>query len=96
MDPIIAETIGPVIGLIAVGTCVLIGMKMRYEYRVKQLEKGAGREATEQIETQLDQLRDQVLALREDVSELYERVEFTERMLARGKGDRAIGGGAAE
>lgn len=73
-----------VIGLIAVGTIVLIGMKMRYTYGARQLDQGADREALERIEGQLEAMREQVLALRDEVSELYERVEFAERLLTRG------------
>jgi hypothetical protein len=87
MDPIFA----PVIGLVSVGILVLVGMKMRYDYRAKQLTAGAGKDALDRLESQLDAVREQVLALRDEVGELYERVEFAERMLARGKSDRALG-----
>lgn len=93
MDPIIAETIGPVIALISVGTFVLVGLKMRYDFRAKHLQSGGGSEVTQRLEAQMEALREQVLALRDDVGELYERVEFAERLLARGKDDRALKAG---
>ena len=96
MDPAVLEILGPVFALTGIGTMILIGMKMRYTHlRHSKLEKGAGQEV-EQLTEAVDSLRDEVRELREGMVDLYERVEFTERMLTQGqaKGDQgALPGG---
>lgn len=96
MDPAVLEVLGPVFALTGFGAMILIGMKMRYTHlRHTKLEKGGGQEV-EQLTEAVDSLRDEVRELREGMVDLYERVEFTERMLTQGqaKGDQgALPGG---
>ncbi len=87
MDPQIMELIAPVLGLGAVGTMILIGMKMRYSHlRHTRLAKGTGPEV-EQLTEAVESLRDEVRELREGMVDLHERVEFAERMLTRGRAE---------
>jgi uncharacterized protein YlxW (UPF0749 family) len=48
---------------------------------------GAERDALKRMEETLVQMRDEVSTLRQDVGELQERVDFTERVLTRGRED---------
>jgi hypothetical protein len=50
---------------------------------VGQLRDGDGHPGLGQISAQLDELLDEIRALRQDHAELGERVEFTERLLAQ-------------
>jgi hypothetical protein len=87
MDPAVVEFVAPVLALTGIGTMILIGMKMRYTHlRHSKLEKGGGQEV-EQLTEAVDSLRDEVRELREGMVDLYERVEFTERMLTRGQAE---------
>jgi hypothetical protein len=84
MDPQIAEAIGPVIALIASGTFTLIGLRMYLGYRTRRLELTASAPSTH-LEEAIEELRHEVQGLRGDVGELHERVDFAERLLARGQ-----------
>jgi hypothetical protein len=74
------------------GTGTMMWIIASLHARIKQLEQGGGAD-TEALSAQVEVLRQELLATRDEVAELYERVEFAERMLARGKSDRALGGG---
>lgn len=69
----------------AVGTFTLIGLRMFLDYRVKRFSQAAGGDDTRHLEDAVASLRDEVYQLRTDVGELHERVEFTERVLAKGR-----------
>jgi hypothetical protein len=85
MPPGLADAIGPVFAIVGIGTMVLIGMKLRYTHlRQTRLDQG-GREEVGRLADDVAALRDEMQLLRQDVSEVYERIEFTERMLARGQ-----------
>jgi hypothetical protein len=84
MDPALAEIIGPVFALTAMGTFILIGIKMRLNHKYRMLN----RENPEQVERLTDavrQLHEEVRVLRDETVELHERVDFAERMLTSGK-----------
>jgi uncharacterized protein YceH (UPF0502 family) len=53
-------------------------------YRARRLP-AADREASQRIEQALSDLRDEVAAMRENVAELEERMDFSERMLAKSR-----------
>jgi hypothetical protein len=59
-------------------------VKSILSYRVRRMPP-ADRDALKRIEEGLLQVRDEVSALRGDVDELQERVDFTERVLARNR-----------
>ena len=44
MDPVLADTIIPLFAIIGVGTMVLIGMKLRYNYQARIAEKSGSSE----------------------------------------------------
>lgn len=70
------------------GSGMIMWFMASFSTRIKQLEQGGGVDG-ERLAEQIEALRQDVLATRDEVSELYERMEFTERMLTRGKGDDA-------
>jgi predicted nuclease with TOPRIM domain len=77
MPPELAESIGPVLAILGVGSMILVGMKLRY--------------SQERLVEAVTSLRDEVRMLREEFGELYERVEFAERLLTRGRADGELG-----
>ncbi len=84
MDPALAEIIGPVFALTAMGTFILIGIRMRFNHKYRMLN----RENPEQVEHLTDavqHLHEDVRLLRDEMVELHERMDFAERMLTSGK-----------
>ena len=57
-----------------------------FQTRMKQLERGGD---ADRLAEQIEALRHELLAVRDDVGELYERIEFAERLLTRGRSDDA-------
>lgn len=72
------ELIVIVVALSTVGSIV----KSVLSYRVRRLP-AADRDAARRIEETLLELKDEVAAVRGEVAELEERMDFTERVLAR-------------
>jgi hypothetical protein len=60
-------------------------MKMRYSHMQKMKGASAPSEEALQLAEEVTALRDEVRLLREDFAEVYERVEFAERLLTRGR-----------
>jgi len=85
MPPEVVDAIAPLIALGGLGVFSLIGLRMLLAYRTRRAELGAGGHDT-RLEEMVDALRDEVQLLRGEVGELHERVDFTERLLARGSG----------
>ncbi|MDH3290932.1 MAG: hypothetical protein OEO20_13285 [Gemmatimonadota bacterium] len=89
MPPGLAEAIGPVLAIFGVGSMILIGMKIRYTHlRQTRLGQG-GQEEMEHLTEDVATLHDEVRLLRQDFAEMYERVEFAERLLTRGQAEAA-------
>ena len=87
MDPAIAESIGPVLAILGVGSMILIGVKLRFSHKEKmRLGEGGSAEA-QRLEEEVATLRDEVHGMREGFAELYERVEFAERLLTKGRAE---------
>jgi hypothetical protein len=85
MPPDLVDNIVPLIAMLGVGSMILIGIKLRYNHlRQMRLDQG-GRQETAHLAEDVAALRDEVQLLRQDYSEMYERVEFAERLLARGQ-----------
>ena len=86
MSPELMLELAPVIAIFGVGTVVLIGLKMRYNYlRQTRVDQG-GHENIAQLSEDLGTLRDEVRQLRQDFPEIHERMDFAERVLIRGQG----------
>lgn len=80
-----AEVLAPLIALLGLGTLALVGLRMFLTYRIKRFQARGGGVPSPELEDGLAELRDQVHLLRGDLTELQERVDFTERVLARGR-----------
>ncbi|UCD25741.1 MAG: hypothetical protein JSW51_07465 [Gemmatimonadota bacterium] len=87
MSPEILEAIGPLFGITAVGILVLIGMRMRYKYKIDSMQRPSSEQANRLTEA-VDGLYEQAQALREEVNELQERLDFHERLLTKAKQER--------
>ena len=85
MEPAIFDGIMAVTAMLGLGTFVLIGMKMRFDHKAKMLEQPKGAEELERLTDAMDSIYEQARALREDLGELQERLDFHERLLTRPK-----------
>ena len=85
MDPSILEPIMAVCAMLGIGTFTLIGMKMRYQHKSKILEQPKNAEDVERLADAMDSIYEQTRALREDIGELQERLDFHERLLTKPK-----------
>jgi len=84
MSPQAVEAIGVIIGMLTLGSFTLIGLRMYLGYKTRRLELTGGA-LPAHLEEAIDELRQEVQALRGDVGELHERVDFAERLLTRGQ-----------
>ncbi len=85
MDANIIEPIMAICATIALGTFTLIGMKMRYQHKARMMEQPKNSENMERLADAMDSVYEQTRALRDDVSELQERLDFHERLLSEAK-----------
>jgi len=85
MDPILADVIAPFLAIFGVGTMVLIGMKLRYNYKARLAERSGSSEDVERLNGVVGDLIDDIHSMREGLTDLNERLEFTERMLTQGR-----------
>jgi hypothetical protein len=85
MDPILAEAIAPFLAIFGVGTMVLIGMKLRYNYKARIAEQTGSSGDVDRIANAVGDLIDEVQSLRDGLADLNERMEFTERLLTQGR-----------
>lgn len=77
--------------LVVSGTFILVGLKGWSNHKIRML-KATGGDQDRLVEA-VEQLQDELGAMREDLTELNERVDFTERLLAEAKSRNAIGPG---
>ncbi len=90
MPPQIIDVIPAVMVLTTLGTIFLVGMKMRLSAKL-QLQKGSKSEDVERLADAVDGLHEEVRMLREEYTELHERMDFAERMLSTGQPRKALG-----
>ncbi len=71
----------------------LLGLRMLLNYRVRRLEASSRGGDPGPLEEAVQALREEVYVLRNDLGEVQERLDFTERLLTRGSGsaDRVAG-----
>jgi len=77
------ELLTILIGTLGMLSGGLIGLKMFLNYRVRRLEASRGGDSP-QVEEAVQALRDEVYVLRNELGEVQERLDFTERLLTRG------------
>jgi hypothetical protein len=68
-----------------------MGLKMWTNHQLKMRESPGG--DNERLAEAVHQLHDEVGSMREDMAELHERMDFTERMLSEVRSRNAIGPG---
>ncbi len=88
MTPAELEALGMIVGMTSMGIIVLVGLKMRFNHKFRMRETPAGE--NERLTEAVEQLTDEVRLMREEFTDLDERVDFTERMLSQGKSRDAI------
>ncbi len=69
----------------------LIGLKIWTNHKLKMRETPDG--DSERLTEAVQQLHDEFGSMREEVAELHERVDFTERMLSEVRSRHAVGPG---
>ena len=77
MPPEVIVALGESLGITTLGAFVLMGMRVRL--------KAKSSEPPKKLTEAMEGLYDQNQALREDVAELQERLDFHERLLTRGR-----------
>lgn len=82
MNPILAETLAPFLGIVSVAGAVLIGMKLRYNHLAK-IRQGGSADEVQRLAEAVETLNDNMRLLRDEVVDLSERVDFAERMLPK-------------
>jgi len=85
MDPNILEPIVAVFAMLSIGSLVLVGMKMRYQHKATMLQQPKDSEDIDRLADAMDSMYEQTRALREEIGELQERLDFHERLLTKGK-----------
>ena len=91
MPPAVVETIAALLGTAMLGGFTLAGLRMWLRYREARLGIQSGAADAPAVEA-LEELRDQVGALRGEVAELHERLDFAERLLTSGRSAPGSGG----
>ncbi len=84
MPPEIIEFIAPLTIITTIGTMCLIGMKMRLSAKTN-LQQASKGEELDRLTDAVEGLTEEMRMLRDDYGELHDRVDFAERLLARGK-----------
>jgi hypothetical protein len=68
-----------------IGSAAMVGIFAYFLHRIRQIETGlTGEAGSRQLFDQLDGMREELLAVREEVSAMSERLDFTEKLLMRG------------
>lgn len=92
MPHAVVELIAALVGTAMLGGFTLAGLRMWLRHREGRLGLERGGAAAGMADA-VEDLRDQVVALRSEVADLHERIDFAERLLTRGRGEPGTGGG---
>jgi hypothetical protein len=84
MSPEIVNDIAPVVAFIAFGFFVLTGMKLWLSHR-RAMRQEASSPELDQVLEEVAALREELRTMRGGLVELEERMDFTERVLAKPK-----------
>ena len=88
MTPDAIEALAAIAGMTSLGILVLVGIKMRFNHKLRMREMPTGE--NERLTEAVEQLQDEVRLMREEFTDLHERVDFTERILSEGRAKDAI------
>lgn len=75
--------LAPLLALVGMGTFALLGMRMWLRHKIER-SRLSGADDVDRLVEAIDGLHEQTRLMREDLTELQERVEFAERLLTRG------------
>ena len=89
MDPGVVGVFIPILGIL--GVFGLVGLKIWTNHKLKMRETPDG--DSERLTEAVQQLHDEFGSMREEVAELHERMDFTERILSEARSRNAIGPG---
>ena len=89
MDPGVIGVFIPILGVL--GGCGLLGLKIWSNHQLKMRETAG--DDNERLAEAVHQLHDEVGSMREDMAELNERMDFTERVLSEVRSKNEIGPG---
>jgi len=89
MDPGVIGVFIPILGIL--GGFGLVGLKIWTNHKLKMRETPDG--DSERLTEAVQQLHDEFGSMREEVAELHERMDFTERILSEARSRNAIGPG---
>jgi len=68
-----------------IGSASMMGIFAYFLHRIRQIEAGtAGERGSDQLGDPMNELREELLAVQEEVAALTERLDFTEKLLMRG------------
>ena len=82
------EALLTLIGLVTFGAFGLTA----YKWRLQAKGILGGGRSTERLAESVTELREQMAAMREDIVELHERVDFAERVISHGDRQQALPG----
>ncbi len=88
MTPDAIEALAALTGMTSLGILVLVGIKMRFNHKLRMREMPTGE--NEHLTEAVEQLQDEARLMREEFTDLHERVDFTERILSEGRAKDAI------
>ena len=88
MTPDAIEALAALAGMTSLGILVLVGIKMRFNHKLRMREMPTGE--NEHLTEAVEQLQGEVRLMREEFTDLHERVDFTERILSEGRARDAI------
>lgn len=92
MNVHVAETLQLLVAI--VGAVSALGVILRYKLRSRELSARSTSQADATVDALRAEMRDLGAQHADQLNELYERLEFTERMLARGRAqDGSVQGG---
>ncbi len=86
MDPGVVAVFIPILGILVGGIalCGFVGLKMWSNHQLKMREAPGG---------DIERLTEAVQQLQEEIAEIHERMDFTERMLSEVRERKVIGPG---
>lgn len=77
-----------------IGSTAMMGILAYFLYRIRQIEaRTPGEEGAHQLAGQVNEMREELLTVQEEMSALSERLDFTEKLLMSGD-DAAVSDGS--
>ncbi len=68
-----------------IGSASMVGIFAYFIHRIRRIEAGtAGERGSRELSDQVSQMREELLAVQDEMSALTERLDFTEKLLMRG------------